>query len=153
MPRLVDLWVPGVPRPQGSMKMLTTADGRAFGKYSDRTVDHRNAMIGWLVQKGCAVRHQGPVEVTCAFLFPRPKAHYGTGKNAARVRPSAPTRHTQTPDVDKLLRLVNDALTIAGVLEDDSQVVRLVGGKAWATLELGPGTAIRVETLDEDGGR
>ena len=42
--------------------------------------------------------------------------------NADKLRASAPSAHTNTPDTDKLLRLLGDALTIAGVIGDDSQI-------------------------------
>lgn len=56
------------------------------------------------------------------FYVQRPKGHFGTGKNAGVVRSSAPTRPTVKPDLLKLARAVEDALT--GVCyRDDSQIV------------------------------
>ena len=39
------------------------------------------------------------------FRFVRPKSHYGTGRNAKKLKPSAPPHHTQKPDATKLLRI------------------------------------------------
>jgi len=58
------------------------------------------------------------------FYFPRPKAHYRTGKYAGVLKDAAPDIHTVTPDIDKLERCVLDALT--GICwRDDSKVYRI----------------------------
>lgn len=72
------------------------------------------------------------VKVNMLFFMPRPKGHYGTGRNAGTLRPSAPEHHTVKPDSDKLARAVNDALTDAGVIRDDSTITMLVIAKAYA---------------------
>ena len=74
----------------------------------------------------------GPVTVDLTFLLPRPKGHFGTGRNAGKLRDSAPTHHTTKPDLDKLIRAVLDALTSAGVWGDDSQVWGLAAAKGYA---------------------
>lgn len=64
----------------------------------------------------------GPLVLELTFYVARPRGHYGTGRNAARLRPSAPAFPTTKPDATKLLRAVEDALT--GVIwRDDAQVV------------------------------
>jgi Holliday junction resolvase RusA-like endonuclease len=63
----------------------------------------------------------GPIALGLTFIMPRPKAHYRTGKNSHLLRDDAPTWHTSTPDLDKLVRSVGDALT-GRVWKDDSQV-------------------------------
>lgn len=71
------------------------------------------------------------VAVALRFGLPRPKGHWGTGRNADRLKPSAPAWPATKPDVDKLERAVLDALT--GVLwADDSQVVVLSADKVYA---------------------
>lgn len=64
----------------------------------------------------------GPVILSVVFYVPRPKGHYRTGKHAAELRPSAPEYPTTKPDLLKLTRAVEDALT-GIVWRDDSQVV------------------------------
>lgn len=66
---------------------------------------------------------RGPVYVTMRFHFLRPKSHYGSGKQAERMKDSAPDHHTKKPDLTKLVRCVEDALK-GVVWADDSQVVR-----------------------------
>lgn len=62
------------------------------------------------------------LEVDLDFIVPRPKGHYGTGRNAALLKPSAPAFPAVKPDVLKLARSVEDALT-GVVWRDDAQIV------------------------------
>lgn len=61
----------------------------------------------------------GALELRLTFYVPRPKSHYG----ANGLRPSSPLYPTKRPDVTKLIRAVEDALT-GIVWRDDAQVVR-----------------------------
>jgi len=74
-----------------------------------------------------------PVNVQITFTFPRPTAHFGTGRNKAFVKESAPPFPSSHAigDIDKLARACLDALTDAGIWKDDSQVVSLVAHKVW----------------------
>ena len=72
----------------------------------------------------------GPVRLRANFYFPRPKSHFGTGRNARVLKESAPSYVTKTPDLDKLVRAVGDALTDV-VLRDDAQIVHLDVWKYW----------------------
>lgn len=64
-----------------------------------------------------------PVECEMCFYTPRPQSHYGSGRNSKRVKPSAPEYPGTRPDVLKLARSVEDALTQAGVWRDDALIV------------------------------
>ncbi len=73
---------------------------------------------------------QGAVSLRIVFLRPRPKGHHGTGRNAGKLKESAPEWPTTKPDTLKLARAVEDALT--GVIwQDDSQVVSHHLTKRW----------------------
>lgn len=64
----------------------------------------------------------GPLYLKVTFNMPRPKGHHGSGKNAGKVRESAPPYPAVKPDATKLLRSTEDAL--AGIIwRDDAQVV------------------------------
>ena len=113
----VGLIVLGIPAAQGSKDQ--------FGQESSRHVkpwrasiasEARAAMLG-------APPLEGPVEVVGVFVFPRPKAHFRTGRFAGDLRESAPYWHVSKPDLDKLQRAIGDAL-VGIVLRDDSQVAR-----------------------------
>ena len=65
---------------------------------------------------------QGALGVSMLFYRPRPRGHFGTGRNAGVLRASAPAYPTTRPDVLKTARSVEDSLT--GVIyRDDSQIV------------------------------
>jgi crossover junction endodeoxyribonuclease RusA len=86
----------------------------------------------------------GAVELRLGFDLPRPAGHYGTGRNAAVLKPSAPVHPITVPDLDKLVRCVSDAITDARLWADDSQVVSLVTAKRYGEQ---PGVHITVTEL------
>lgn len=131
--------VPGTPRPQG--KIITRRHGlRGIGHHPRHVTDHRDR-VGWAIRRAWEphisghgpLRFDGAIRLELTFGFPRPKAHYGTGRNADVLKTWAPDRHTQTPDVDKLSRLVCDALEGSRLIRNDSQVCELHAIKAWAS--------------------
>lgn len=63
----------------------------------------------------------GPLKLTLVFCRTRPKSHFGTGRNAGKLKESAPRLPVTRPDTVKLTRAVEDALT-GVVWRDDSQV-------------------------------
>lgn len=88
----------------------------------------------------------GPVSVTVDFYLPRPKAHYGTGRNAGALKPSAPAEHLTMPDLDKLTRAVGDALTRLA-WRDDSQIVAWHAYKHYATTDHPVGAQITIQEV------
>lgn len=117
------MWVPGVPIPKGSAKAFyIKALGRAV--VTQDNADRQKpwaSMIAIVAQEHFAKPIEGPVMISVAFKMPRLKGHFGSGKNAGVVKPTAPIYHTSKPDLDKLLRCIKDALT--GIAwKDDSQV-------------------------------
>ena len=63
-----------------------------------------------------------PIAVKFTFFIVRPKGHFRTGANAHLLRDSAPPLPKSKPDVLKLARGVEDAIT--GIIwKDDSQIV------------------------------
>ena len=100
----------------GGQRAIVT-DDNAKGK--DWKGDVKQAASA-VVQAGQALL-QGPLRLSLVFLLPRPASHYGSGKNAAVVKGSSPRHPDKKPDVLKLARCVEDALT--GVLwVDDAQI-------------------------------
>ncbi len=93
--------------------------------------------------------YSGAVMVSLVFHLRRPKGHYGTGRNALKLKPSAKKRHTQTPDIDKLTRAVLDALTDSAII-DDSQVFDLQVLKKWSGRDEPQGCWIRVREVGAD---
>lgn len=89
----------------------------------------------------------GAVVLEVVFRLPRPKGHYGTGRNAGLLKPSAPWFPAGRPDLDKLLRSTFDALGEAGVWGDDAQVTTVAASKDYATDYEPIGATIRVTSL------
>lgn len=75
-------------------------------------------------------REHGPVVCEFVFYRQRPAGHYGTGRNARVLKPSAPLWPTGKPDALKLARAAEDALT-GFAWADDAQVVVGSQAKAW----------------------
>jgi Holliday junction resolvase RusA-like endonuclease len=102
---------------------------------------HRQA-AGWELLRGVAIA------VTCRFFMPRNKGDFGTGRNAALLKPSAPRHHVKKPDVDKLVRGILDPLT--GVIYgDDGQVVAANGRKFFCAPQDTPRAEVLVRVLSD----
>lgn len=82
-----------------------------------------------------------PLELRVVFVFPRPKSHYGTGRNANVLKPSAPALYkVSKPDGDKLMRAIGDSLT-GTLVRDDAYIVTgiyatVYGAPARAEIEI-----------------
>jgi crossover junction endodeoxyribonuclease RusA len=114
----------GDPVPQGS-KTFVNAGGKPRARESNekRLAPWR----GWVASAGFDAMKGGdlllgPLSLHVVFVLKRPKGHYGTGRNAGTVKPSAPAYVQTKPDADKLVRAIGDALT-GIVYRDDSQLV------------------------------
>lgn len=130
---ILDEWLPGTPRPQGNPQQIT----KHFSRYPSATVEHRNEVIRHLSSLWERPAVTEAVTVSASFWFARPASHYRTGRFSQELKTSAPVDHLQVPDVDKLLRLLCDALTIAGVIADDRLIVDIRGRKRWTANEAG----------------
>jgi crossover junction endodeoxyribonuclease RusA len=129
----VRITIPGTPRPQGSMRLFRSPNGHEVAKYADTVMEWRR-----LVTVAVCSATEGPpctdaVALHVTFDLPRPKGHYGTGRNEGALRASAPPHPVTAPDLDKLARAIGDAITDAGtVWADDAQVVELHVAKRYA---------------------
>jgi Holliday junction resolvase RusA-like endonuclease len=112
-----------VTRPNGS-PVIAVVDANPKSK------DWKNSVrkAGRDAYRGAVLR--GPIRLTLRFVRVRPKGHYGTGRNAALVKAGADPHPITKPDVLKLARGVEDALT--GVCwADDAQIVDECLVKVW----------------------
>jgi len=71
----------------------------------------------------------GPVFLELVALMPRPKSHYGTGKNADVLKPSAPEWHTSKPDADNILKMLKDCMNELFFVDDKQVCVSRVAKK------------------------
>lgn len=136
----------GHPEPAGSKRALPLG-GRLGGR--PIVVDANRKAAPWKAhvasQAQLAYRGLwliGPVSLSLHFILPRPKGHYGSGRNEGNLRASAPPYPNVKPDLLKLARGVEDALT--GIIyRDDAQIVR-------ETLAKDYGMPERVEIVIEE---
>jgi crossover junction endodeoxyribonuclease RusA len=91
----------------------------------------------------------GPLQLKVVFVFARPGGHFGTGRNASRLKPSAPAYRDSAPDVDKLLRAIGDALT-GVVFRNDAQLVIVQAEKHYGEP---PAAHVVVDEISSDDDR
>lgn len=122
--------VPGRPVPQGSLRALKTPSGAiVVPQKRDVLVYRADVRAAW----GDPTPTKQPVALSVLFYFRRPAGHYlpANGKRAERsLRVTSPGYMAGTPDVDKCVRSVMDALTDYAYV-DDQQVVDLKASKYW----------------------
>lgn len=151
-------YVPGTPRPGGSKRSFAYMG--KDGKPKAATAPDSKHVKAWMsvVQ---LVAHEkmrelglgmttNPVRVQMEFLYPRPNSHYGTGKNAYKVKPSvlaaSGNAKATAPDLTKIVRSTEDALT-GIVWKDDRQVVEQLNRKSWGPIDHHGGALILVEEV------
>jgi crossover junction endodeoxyribonuclease RusA len=144
---MIRIRVNGTPAPQGSKRYVGNGrmieSSKAVGPWREairreaqRALD--GSADGWDISA---------LDVSLTFILPRPKAHYGTGRNTGTVKYTAPARPASKPDLDKLVRAALDGLTAGGVWRDDAQVAVLSARKVYANGEP-PGAIIEIKPCE-----
>lgn len=132
--------VPGIPKPWRRTGYNPNT-GRRFVTRKD-LADREPVGAAWAHE--CPSFGPEPVRLVVEFVFPRPKSHFGTGRNAHLVKASAarfPAKNLG--DLDNLTKLVKDALN--GIAyDDDSQIVQMLAAKRWAAVGEDPHTSIQI---------
>ena len=142
----VTFFVAGVPRPQGSKRVIPGRNGArpilveaSKGLKDWRGDVRRTASDAW---EGRDLL-EGPVLLTATFYFQRPKSHHLGNDPSRAVRPAAPRHKTGPPDGSKLQRAVEDALE-GIVYSNDSRIVIWSGTKVYADPGSPPGVRLHV---------
>lgn len=149
---VVSFWVAGRPRPQGSKRafpirnrsghvvktVLVDSSGEEGRAWRSQIRDA--AIAAWGEFRPVL---EGPVSISMAFVLIRPKGHFGTGRNADRLKADAPSHPTGPPDALKLGRAVEDSLTSV-IWRDDAQVVSEL-----LTKRYGPTDGVQVDVFAE----
>lgn len=146
-PEGICIRVIGTPAPQGSKKFVgLSKKGHGVLVESSKAVapwrqDVRTAAFEAMQRSGRQTL-KGPVAMKITFTLAKPKS-------APKTRVTWPDKK---PDVDKLCRSTFDALVQAGVIEDDSRVVRCLAEKVFPDTHEDslpvPGAVIRVRRMD-----
>lgn len=145
---MIQIEVFGIPRPGGSKK---PGRNRKTGKLfvmdaNPNTAIWRSDVVAQSIPQYNGPLLTGPVIMRYEFRFPRPKNHYRTGNNAHLMREAAPNWHTIKPDLTKIIRSTEDALT-GIVWQDDSQVCKRSESKRYCRGEERPGVTMFISEM------
>lgn len=137
----------GVPRPQGSKRFMGVSKaGRGILIESCKGLKSWREAVKWAALDACDKANptqkdhglgcvSGPISVEMIFTMPRPKS--------AKKGAMPSTR----PDLSKLIRSTEDALTDVGAWEDDARVVKCIASKVFpgdVDSLMTPGAIIRI---------
>jgi Holliday junction resolvase RusA-like endonuclease len=122
--------------------------GKFTKVYSDQ--DTESGLFFLKCREQVTEKLTGPLYVRFRFEVPRPKSHYGTGKNNGILKESAPKHaHGQRQDFDNLVKFACDCLNgLAWV--DDRQIVESHVKKIWSDRPEDAKTVIIITELWED---
>jgi Holliday junction resolvase RusA-like endonuclease len=112
---VIEIVVIGSPAPQGSKKFVGMRGGHGVMIESSKAVKPWREAVKWAAHaaRNGAPPLDGALIVRMVFTMPKPQS-------APKTRRTYPNRK---PDISKLIRSTEDALTDAGIWVDDSRVV------------------------------
>lgn len=137
----VEVVVPGAPigkgRPRGTaaggyVKLYTpkrTADWERAAALLARNLWHRAPL-------------EGEIEVEVDAVFPRPK------RLLRKKDPEGRMWHISKPDIDNVVKSSLDMAVMAGLMRDDSQVVKLSARSLYASKSEGPSLVFRMRLME-----
>jgi Holliday junction resolvase RusA-like endonuclease len=126
---MYEVFVEGVPKPQPRPRVT-----RRGHVYTPSTADAWKNAVKTAFMFRLKPKISIPVYLSVHFYLPCPK----------RVKPDAVMPHTGKPDIDNLLKSTMDALTVAGVWEDDTQVIQTAAEKHYAEEKTGAWISIGI---------
>lgn len=119
--------------------------GKRAGVYSDQAVEKTSYQVKLISEFNREI-FKGPLWASFYFFIVRPKSHYGTGKNADRLKKSAPVHPAKKPDISNLQKWVEDCAN--GILwVDDSQIIQTHAIKIYTSPGEGAMTIIRISEV------
>ena len=125
--------------PQGSKRHV----GRGKMIESCKTVEPWRYLVSQAAIATGVPMLRGPVTMSAVFLFNRPAGHF---RKDGSLKPSAPVHMAVRPDISKLLRSTEDALSKL-LYEDDSRIVSTSAMKRYCTGTERPGAVITLIEL------
>jgi len=118
-------------------------NGRLWAYNSQETEE---SLWIYQAQEQIDFKYNEPIGIEVTFYLPRPKNHYGTGKNAGKLKKNAPHYHTKKPDLDNLEKFCFDCLNNLAWI-DDAQIISVVSSKKYDDL---PRTEIEIMRMEND---
>jgi Holliday junction resolvase RusA-like endonuclease len=131
---MLTVFIPGHPKPQGSKVLGQRKDGKAFMREANSKARPWRSVVIEALKPLATEPLGGAVRVHLHFYMP-----------LLKKTPQYPITRSSY-DVDKLARNMLDAITQAGIIKDDSQVVSLITTKEYAERS---GVQIRVENYTD----
>ncbi len=140
--------VVGMPGPQGSKRFMGVHGGKGIMLESSALVRPWREAVKYAAREAVNELYPigtwkyitGPLAMAIIFTLPRPKS-----------APKSRKYPDRKPDLSKLVRSTEDALTDAGIWEDDARVVSCHAEKVFAgsagALDV-PGCVIRIEAME-----
>lgn len=127
---MLQVFAPGIPQPQGSKNAYRRGNKIVLVEANKNLPAWRRLVTEKLEAANSDCQpFSGAVSLDVMFFMPRPKT-------VKRELPTVP------PDLDKLIRAINDSATDAGIIDDDSQVVEIVAYKFYEADNLPSGALI-----------
>jgi len=134
------LTIPG--KPIAKKRPRFVRRGKFVSTYNDQK-EVEETIKYYLELQAIGRKIKGPVFVHSIFYMPRPKSHYGTGRNANTLKASAPKYHTVKPDIDNLEKMVYDCLNRV-IWNDDACIVKSYSVKIYSN---NPRTVITIKEV------
>lgn len=139
---MIQIEVLGLPRPGGGK---IGGFNRNTGKSFVRPDNPNTAVWRSDVMVAAHAQYQGdlltgPIRMEYDFRFPRPKYHF---RKNGELKPNAPIWHTTKPDLTKVIRSTEDALT-GIVWRDDSLVCTRREDKRYCNANEVPGCTMTI---------
>jgi len=122
MTESISFFVPGIPAPGGSKRGIYNAKlGRTL-IFENNPEKNRNwrASVALAASEAMKGREpfNGPIALYVTFVMPRPKSHFNS---KGVLKDSAPDMHTKKPDLLKITRSTEDAMT--GIVWKDDALI------------------------------
>lgn len=139
--REIEFTIPGIPVAKGRPKFSTHGGFiKAYTPAKTRNAENFVRKCFMEQIKDFKIPNKGPIVLSISFYMPIPKS---LSKKAKKILAEQNTHHIKKPDLDNLIKLVNDALN--GVAwEDDGCIAYTQAAKYYSAI---PSTFVRIVYL------
>ncbi len=118
----IEFFVPGIAKTAGSKRAFIRGTRAVVVEDCKKSKNWQGQVALFASKEFAGPLLTGPLSVTFVFFRLRPKGHFGTGRNSGALKDWVPIAPTGKPDVLKLARAAEDALS-GVVYVDDAQIV------------------------------